>query len=113
LRGVAVVLERTDRHRGASEVVGRDAAAVDRDDTAGRVLGEAHKLIGWRFREYLHASPGRRQQLGFPSRLRIAARHHGAPALKGKEYRQPRQRVHARRLKIGREAGRSHRVFRY
>jgi hypothetical protein len=111
LRSIAVILERADSHCGAREIVGRDVAAMDRDGAAGRALGEPNKLVSRHFREYLYIRSCRRQQLRFPRRLRIAARHHGALTFQGNEYRQSGQRVHARWVKLGREAGRSHRSF--
>jgi hypothetical protein len=84
-------------------------AAMDRDGAAGWALGEPNELVSRCWREYLHVRSGRRQQLRFPGRLRITTRHHGTLTFEGKKYRQSRQRVHARRVKLGGEAGRSHR----
>ena len=98
------LLERADRHGGAGKIVcaARRADAARSRRPADRTRAPASRPTPRRRRR---RPPRRRPTAAPPSRpRRRAARQHRALAGEREEHRQPRQALHARRLRLDRDA---------
>jgi hypothetical protein len=97
--GLRLVVEASDGDGSAGKVLDPPRPLVQHDRCARSLRRDGAQLLAWALGKDRDIGAGRRQQLRFPGHRRPVAGDHCALAGKRQEDRQPRQRLHARRMR--------------